>query len=93
MSFNFENKYSFREGVDRTFNLGQGNYDNNLYTTQYGYQTTFSALGGMKYKTNRLNLNFNTFLIKATESKIQDQLGYTNSLANKTNNLIKRKRD
>ena len=89
MSFNFENKYSFREGVDRTFNLGQGNYDNNLYTTQYGYQTTFSALGGMKYKTNRLNLNFNTFLIKATESKIQDQLGYTNSLANKTNNLIR----
>lgn len=89
MSFNFDNKYSFREGVDRTFNLGQGNYDNNLYTTQYGYQTTFSALGGMKYKTNRLNLNFNTFLIKATESKIQDQLGYTNSLANKTNNLIR----
>ena len=89
MSFNFENKYSFREGVDRTFNLGQGNYDNNLYTTQYGYQTTFSGLGGMKYKTNRLNLNFNTFLIKATESKIQDQLGYTNSLANKTNNLIR----
>ena len=89
MSFNFENKYSFREGVDRTFNLGQGNYDKNLYTTQYGYQTTFSALGGMKYKTNRLNLNFNTFLIKATESKIQDQLGYTNSLANKTNNLIR----
>lgn len=89
MSFNFDNKYSYREGVDRTFNLGQGNYDNNLYTTQYGYQTTFSGLAGMKYKTNRFNLNFNTFLIKATESKIQDQLGYTNSLANKTNNLIR----
>lgn len=89
MSFNFDNKYSFREGVDRTFNLGQGNYDNNLYTTQYSYQTTFSGLAGMKYKTNRFNINFNTFLIKATESKIQDQLGYTNSLANQTNNLIR----
>ncbi|MFV8441075.1 outer membrane beta-barrel protein [Flavobacterium sp. LB2P44] len=89
MSFNFDNKYSFREGVDRTFNLGQGNYDNNLYNTQYSYQTTLSGLAGMKYKTNRLNLNFNTFLIKATESKIQDQLGYTNSLANQTNNLIR----
>ena len=89
MSFNFENKYSFREGVDRTFNLGQGNYDNNLYNTQYSYQTTFSGLAGLKYKTDRFNLSFNTFLIKATESKIQDQLGYTNSLANKTNNLIR----
>lgn len=89
MSFNFDNKYSFREGVDRTFNLGQGNYDNNLYNTQYSYQTTFSGLAGMKYKTNRFNLNFNTFLIKATESKIQDQLGYTNSLANQTDNLIR----
>ncbi|MFV8342812.1 outer membrane beta-barrel protein [Flavobacterium sp. XS2P39] len=89
MSFNFDNKYSFREGVDRTFNLGQGNYDNNLYNTQYSYQTTFSGLAGLKYKTKRLNVNLNTFLIKATESKIQDQLGYTNSLANQTNNLIR----
>ncbi|MFV8376224.1 outer membrane beta-barrel protein [Flavobacterium sp. LB1P71] len=89
MSFNFDNKYSTREGVDRTFNLGQGNYDNNLYNTQYSYQTTFSGLAGLKYKTNRLNVNLNTFLIKATESKIQDQLGYTNSLANQTNNLIR----
>ncbi|KIA94159.1 TonB-dependent receptor [Flavobacterium sp. KMS] len=89
MSFNFDNKYIFREGVDRTFNLGQGNYDNNLYNTQYAYQTTFSGLAGLKYKTNRLNLNFNTLFIQATESKIQDQVGYTNSLANITNNLIR----
>jgi outer membrane receptor protein involved in Fe transport len=89
MSFNFDNKYVFREGVDRTFNLGQGNYDNNLYNTQYAYQTTFSGLAGLKYKTNRLNLNFNTLFIQATESKIQDQVGYTNSLANITNNLIR----
>ena len=89
MSFNFDNKYLFREGVERTFNLGQGNYDNNLYTTQYSYQTTFSGLAGLKYKTNRLNLNFTTLLIQSTESIIQDQLGYTNSLTNITNNLIR----
>lgn len=89
MSFNFDNKYIFREGVDRTFNLGQGNYDNDLYNTQYSYQTTVSGLAGLKYKTNRLNVNLNSILIKATESKIQDQLGYTNSLANQTNNLIR----
>ena len=89
MSINFDNKYIFREGVDRTFNLGQGNYDNNLYNTQYSYQTTFSGLAGLKYKTNRLNLNVTSLFIQATESKIQDQLGYTNSLANVTNNLIR----
>ena len=89
MSFNFDNKYIFTEGVDRTFNLGQGNYDNNLYNTQYNYRTTVSGLAGMKYKTNRLNIALNSVLIKSTESKIQDQLGYTNSLANQTNNLIR----
>jgi outer membrane receptor protein involved in Fe transport len=89
MSLNFDNKYIYREGVERTFNLGQGNYDNNLYNTQYTYQTTYSLLGGLKYKTNRLNLNFTTLYIQANESKIQDQLGYTNSLANITNNLIR----
>ncbi|MWB93423.1 outer membrane beta-barrel protein [Flavobacterium sp. GA093] len=89
MSINFDNKYLFREGVERTFNLGQGNYDNNLLTTQYSYQTTFSGLAGLKYKTNRLNLNFTSLFIQATESIIQDQLGYTNSLTNVTNNLIR----
>lgn len=89
MSFNFDNKYIFREGVDRTFNLGQGNYDNNLYNTQYAYQTTFSGLAGLKYKTSRLNLNFTSLFIQATESKIQDQLGYTNSLTTQPNNLIR----
>jgi outer membrane receptor protein involved in Fe transport len=88
-SFNFDNKYIFTEGVDRTFNLGQGNYDNNLYNTQYNYRTTFSGLGGVKYKTDRLSIALNSVLIKSTESKIQDQLGYTNSLANETNNLIR----
>lgn len=89
MSFNFDNNYVYNEGVDRTFNLGQGNYDNNLYTTQYSYQTTLSGLLGLNYKTKRLSTSLNTMLIKATDSKIQDQLGYTNSLANQTNNLIR----
>lgn len=89
MSLNFDNKYIFREGIDRIFNLGQGNYDNNLFTTEYMYQTTFSGLAGLKYKTNRLNLNFNTLFVQSTESKIQDQLGYTNSAANFNNNLIR----
>lgn len=88
-SINFDNNYAYTEGIERIFNLGQGNYDNNLYTTQYSYQTTLSGLLGFKYKTKRLNTSFNSMLIKATESKIQDQLGYTNSLANQSNNLIR----
>lgn len=89
MSINFDNNYAYNEGVDRTFNLGQGNYDNNLYTTQYSYQTTLSGLLGFTYKTNRFKANLNSMLIKATDSKIQDQVGYTNSLANQNNNLIR----
>lgn len=60
-----------------------------MYNTQYNYRTTFSGLGGVKYKTDRLNLVLNSVLTKSTESKIQDQLGYTNSLANTSNNLIR----
>lgn len=89
MSINFENNYVYNEGVERTFNLGQGNFDNDLYNKQYIYQTTLSGLLGFKYKTKRFNANLNSMLIKATESKIQDQVGYTNSLANATNNLIR----
>lgn len=89
VSINFDNNYSFTKGVDRTFNLGQGNYDNNLFNTQYSYQTTLSGLLGFKYKSKRFNADLNSMLIKATESKIQDQVGHTNSLANQTNNLIR----
>ncbi|HLF50731.1 TonB-dependent receptor [Flavobacterium sp.] len=89
LSLNADNKYTIREGVDRTFNQGQGNYDNNLYKTQYNYQTATSALLGVKYKAKRANIGFNTFYLRSTESRIQDQLGYTNSLTNNPNMLIR----
>lgn len=89
LSINFDNNYAYTEGVERTFNLGQGNYDNNNFTTQYSYQTTLSTLLGFGYKSNRFKAAFNTMLIKSTESKIQDQLGYTNSNATQNNNLIR----
>lgn len=89
LSINFDNNYAYTEGVERTFNLGQGNYDNNNFTTQYSYQTTLSTLLGFGYKSKRFKAAFNTMLIKSTESKIQDQLGYTNSNATQDNNLIR----
>ncbi|WP_462223686.1 TonB-dependent receptor [Flavobacterium sp.] len=89
ISLNTENKSTIREGVDRTFNQGQGNYDKNMVFSQYNYQTSSSALVGLKYKADRFNVAYNTFYLRSTESKIQDQLGYTNSLVNNPNQIIR----
>lgn len=89
LSLNGENKYVIREGLDRTFNQGQGNYDKNFYTSQYKYQTASSALLGLKYKAERGSLAFNSFYLRSTESLIQDQLGYNNSLSNNPNMIIR----
>ncbi len=89
ISLNSENKSTIREGVDRTFNQGQGNYDKNMLLSQYNYQTSSSALVGLKYKADRFNVAYNSFYLRSTESKIQDQLGYTNSLVNNPNQIIR----
>jgi len=89
MSFNFDNKFQYREGVDRFFNIGQGIYDNNLYNKQYKYITNSSALVALNYKTERLDLTSNTFYLKSTENMIQDQLGYTNAAPVNDNAFIR----
>ena len=88
-SLNFENKYQYREGVDRFFNIGQGNYDNDLQNSQYKYITNTSSLVVLNYKTDRLDLSSNTFYLKSTENMVQDQLGYTNAAAINTNGFIR----
>ncbi len=82
-SLNGDNKYQIQKGVDRTFNVSQGNYDNNNATTKYNYTTSLSGLASLKFKSKRFGIGFNTFLLKSTSSIIQDQLGFTNSLAGK----------
>lgn len=82
ISLNADNKYSIRRGVNRTFNQAQGNYDNNLFREDYKYNTSNSALVGLKYKAERGTIAFNSFYLRSTESLISDALGYTNSLAN-----------
>ncbi|MDQ6471494.1 TonB-dependent receptor [Flavobacterium sp. LHD-80] len=89
LSLNYDNKYQIRSGADRIFNTAQGNYDNDLVTTQYKFITNSSALVGLTYKTNRLSLTSNTIYLKSTENMIQDQLGYTNSNAAQTNGFIR----
>jgi outer membrane receptor protein involved in Fe transport len=88
-SLNADNNYQVRKGVDRTFNQGQGNYDNNLSTSKYSYTTSFSGLAGVKYKASRFGIALNSFFLRSTASTIQDQLGYTNSLSTNPNILIR----
>lgn len=89
LSLNQDNSYLVRKGVERTFNFGQGNYDNNLVNTSYEYKNTISALANIKFKTNRYDLSLNTFLLRATSSKIEDQFGYTNSQTTRPNLIIR----
>lgn len=89
ISLNSDNKYTVRKGVDRTFNQGQGNYDKNFELSTFNYQTSSSALVALKYKTARWSLASNTFYLRSTESKIEDQFGYNNSLTNNNTMLIR----
>lgn len=86
---NFENKYQVREGVDRTFNPGQGVYDNNLTKKQYKFQTQASSLLGLNYKSERLKLFYNSLYLKSTENLIQDQTGYTRNAVQNPNEFIR----
>jgi outer membrane receptor protein involved in Fe transport len=89
ISLNYDNKFQVRSGADRIFNTAQGNYDNNLVTTQYKFITNSSVLATLTYKTKKLSLTSNTTYLKSNENLIQDQLGYTNSNATQTNGFIR----
>lgn len=89
LSLNGDNKYIIRKGVDRTFLQGSGNYDNNFYKEDYKYQTQVSSLLGVKFKAKRFDLGLTSFYLRSTESKIQDQLGYTNNASTNPNILIR----
>jgi outer membrane receptor protein involved in Fe transport len=78
-SINGDNKYQIQKGVDRTFLLNQGDYDNNLFTSRYSYTTSFSGLAGAKYKSKRFEIALNSFVLRSTASVIQDQLGDINN--------------
>lgn len=88
-NLNQGNSYQIQRGAERTFNFGQGNYDNNFMNTTYEYINTISSLVNIKFKTTRYDLSFNSFLLKNTSSKIQDQLGYTNSQTTRPNVIIR----
>lgn len=88
ISANFDNKYQFREGIDRIFQNGQGIYQNDLRKSQYKFGTQASALFSLNFKSDRLKITTNSLFIKATENLIQDQRGFTGGLV-QNNELIR----
>lgn len=86
---NFDNKFQFREGADRFFGIGQGQYDNNLVRSQYKFLTQASALLGLQYKTDRFILTTTSLYLKSTENQIQDQIGYTRNAVDNPNEIIR----
>ena len=81
--------YRPSHSTQRTFQTGQGIYDNNFKTAQYKFGTQASALFSLNFKSDRLKVTTNSLFIKATESQIQDQLGYTRNNVQNPNEIIR----
>ena len=89
MSLNWDNKYQFRQGVERTFIEGGNEYYNNFVNTSYNYITSTSALVGLKYKSDRFQIATNSMFLRTTESLIQDQFGVSATQKSIPNRLIR----
>ncbi len=81
LSLNFDNNYSFRNGVERNFNNNQTGFEyrTDFDNTEYRYKTSISSLVGLNLNTKKWKLSYNTLYIKTTESLIKDQYGVANS--------------
>jgi outer membrane receptor protein involved in Fe transport len=91
LSINFDNNYSIRNGVERTFtnNPSGFTYRNNFDNTEYRYKTSLSSLVGLNYTTDRLKLSYNTLFIRTTENLIKDQFGVADSNSSNNSTLIR----
>ena len=91
LSINFDNNYSIRNGVERTFtnNPSGFTYRNDFDNTEYRYKTSLSSLAGLNYTTDRLKLSYNTLFIRTTENLVKDQFGVADSNSSNNNTLIR----
>lgn len=91
LSINFDNNYSIRKGVERTFtnNPSGFTYRNDFDNTEYRYKTSLSSLVGLNYTTDRLKLSYNTLFIRTTENLVKDQFGVADSNSSNNNTLIR----
>ena len=91
LSINFDNNYSIRNGVERTFtnNPSGFTYRNDFDNTEYRYKTSLSSLVGLNYTTDRLKLSYNTLFIRTTENLVKDQFGVADSNSSNNKTLIR----
>ena len=91
LSINFDNNYSIRNGVERTFtnNPSGFTYRNDFDNTEYRYKTSLSSIAGLNYTTDRLKLSYNTLFIRTTENLVKDQFGVADSNSSNNNTLIR----
>ena len=88
-ALNFDNSYQYREGVRRTFQPGQyAQFSNNLYKQSYSYKTNSSAILGLNYSSNRLNLSTNFLYLKSSSSEISTSVGVLNAQTNTPNAFV-----
>jgi outer membrane receptor protein involved in Fe transport len=89
LSLNWDNKYQFKEGIERTFGEGSNEYNNNFITSSYSYSTSTSALLGLKYKSDRFQVAANSIYLRTTENLIEDQFGVLLNQKSTPNRLIR----
>jgi outer membrane receptor protein involved in Fe transport len=93
LSLNFDNSYKVREGVDRTVNnsgeQGAIEFNNDFFKSEYLYETNTSALIGVNYKTEALDLSTNIFYLRNTVNSIQDQFGVSDNDTQNPNYLLR----
>jgi outer membrane receptor protein involved in Fe transport len=89
LSLNWDNKYQFKEGIERTFGEGSNEYNNNFITSSYSYTTSTSALLGLKYKSDRFQIATNSIFLRTTENLIEDQFGVLLNQKSTPNRLIR----
>ncbi len=90
LSINSNNEYVIRTGADRTVKGGNTiTYNKKFQTTSNEYKTSASALLGMNYKTERLELAATSFYLRTTINAVQDQSGIWDNQVNVPNYLIR----
>lgn len=86
LSVNFDNSYQYREGVRRTFQPGQfSQYSNNLQKESFAYKTNSSAILGLNFSTERINLSSSILYLKSSNSQISTSTGVLNAQTNTPN--------
>ena len=89
LSLNGDNKFQVRQGAERSFVEGLGEYNNNLYSQSYSYQTSTSTLIGLKYKSDRFQVAANSMYLRTTENLIKDQFGVFQNQKSTPNRFVR----